>query len=161
SLDEGPPKMQSYRLSLLVFAAVSAAASAQSLKPAWSRPAHQGEVRCLAYSPDGSLIATGGTDGQVRLWRSGDGTLVRSDPGHFDVVNTVAFSPDGTFLYSGSEDRLVYKTNVATGYKLYETGHGGFVKSVALRPDGQFFSAGLGYSTDEKDLFRASDGALW
>ena len=62
---------------------------------------HSGPVLCAAFSPDGRLLASGGSDKTVRLWSTEDGTEVASYTGHAQAVRTVAFSPDGKNLYSG------------------------------------------------------------
>jgi WD40 repeat protein len=45
---------------------------------------HTGPVRCLAYAPDGSLLASGGDDHTVRLWRLKDGIEKAVLRGHED-----------------------------------------------------------------------------
>jgi WD40 repeat protein len=64
---------------------------------------HDGLVNCVAFSPDGDLIATGGADRVVRLWKADDGTELAEYTGHQKPVWAVAFGPDGTVLYSGGE----------------------------------------------------------
>lgn len=71
--------------------------------------AHQGEVRGLAFSPDGEFLFSGGQDGQVKIWRCdrgqirGDGTVAGPD-GHTprgEAVCNLALSPDGELLVVG------------------------------------------------------------
>ena len=48
----------------------------------------------VAFSPDGSLLATGAHDSTVKLWDPTTGQL-RGTLTHEDAVYGVAFSPDG------------------------------------------------------------------
>ena len=56
---------------------------------------HRKNVTCVAYSPDGTLIATSSQDGTVKLWDSDTGTLKQSSPASREQVKRVAFSPTG------------------------------------------------------------------
>ncbi|MCG3212573.1 MAG: hypothetical protein FOGNACKC_06243 [Anaerolineae bacterium] len=64
-------------------------------------------VRDLAFSPDGTVLASAGSDGTVRLWRIADGKLLKTLKGHSNVVNKVVFSPDNRTLASGSGDSAI------------------------------------------------------
>jgi len=66
------------------------------------------EVRTTAVSMDGRLIASGGYDGDIRLWDSRSNKLI-SGPlrGHSGMVKSVCFSPDSRWLVSGGGDGLV------------------------------------------------------
>jgi hypothetical protein len=65
------------------------------------------ETKSIALSPDGSLLASCGTDNVVRLWRPRAGTLHKTLWGHSNDVLNVAFSPDGKRLASASKDGTV------------------------------------------------------
>ncbi|WP_063747178.1 WD40 repeat domain-containing protein [Saccharothrix sp. NRRL B-16314] len=69
---------------------------------------HTGPVYTAAFSPDGTLLATGSGDGLVRLWdvatrKQISGPHLR----HQQAVRSVVFSPDGRTLASGGEDSAV------------------------------------------------------
>ena len=68
---------------------------------------HSEWVRSVAFSPDGTLLASASVDKTVRLWRVSDGMPLRKLQGHEGEVFTVAFSPDGTSIVSSSVDRAV------------------------------------------------------
>jgi WD40 repeat protein len=69
----------------------------------------------LAFSPDGSTIASGSRDGFVRVWNVEDGKLQLAIPAHKKGVNSVAFSPNGSQLASGGNDALARVWDLASG----------------------------------------------
>ena len=62
---------------------------------------NSGNARVVAFSPDGSLVASGHSDGGVRLLRVSDGSLVRTLHDFQDEPNSLSFSRDGTKLEAG------------------------------------------------------------
>lgn len=56
---------------------------------------HTDSVLAVAFSPNGKLLVSGGSDKTVRLWHVDTGKLRRTREEHKAPVNTVAFSPDG------------------------------------------------------------------
>ena len=121
---------------------------------------HTRDVFSVAWSPDGTTLASGSGDDTVKLWNAADGTLLRTLQGHTDWVNSVAWSPDGTTLASGSFDETVKLWNAADGTLLRTLqGHTGWVRSVAWSPDGTTLASG---SSDETvKLWNAADGTLF
>jgi WD40 repeat protein len=61
------------------------------------------EILALAFSPDGKLLATGGTDSIVRIYEGTD--LKHELKSHSGWITGVAFSPDGKLFASASADR--------------------------------------------------------
>ena len=83
----------------------------------------KGNVRDVAWSPDRTLLAVGGTVG-IWLYDARTGAEISLITGHSFRVNAVAFSPDGLTLASGSRDDTVRLWDVATGQeKSILTGH--------------------------------------
>ena len=73
--------------------------------PPMKRPIFPGNVNgtvCMAFSPDGTILATGGHDNRVRLWDVEHRTELARLSGHSQLVEAVAFSPDGKWLVSVS-----------------------------------------------------------
>ena len=65
----------------------------------------------MVFSPDASTLATGGSDGTVRLWNAATGQEI-GPPMSSDAnpVEAVAFSPSGTLLAAASSDENVQLT---------------------------------------------------
>ncbi|HST24882.1 MAG TPA: hypothetical protein VLJ76_02740 [Gaiellaceae bacterium] len=91
----------------------------------------------IAFSPDGSRIATAGTDGVGRIWTVG-GRLLLELKGHYRALTGIAFSPDGTHVATSSRDATAKIWDARTG-RLVRTlrGHTKSVTSVAFSPDGK------------------------
>ncbi len=104
---------------------------------------HGCEVEAVAVSPDGSLAASGGADGIIKLWEPDKGREVAVLEGHTDIVCDLAFSPDGARLASASDDRTVRLWSVATGREMAVLrGHEDEVWCVAFFPDGGRLASG-------------------
>jgi WD40 repeat protein len=111
---------------------------------------HSESVNNVAFSPDGSLLASGGSDGTIHFWDIGaDGSSIGQpvgEPllGHSESVNSVAFSPDGSLLASGGSDGTIWFWDVRTGQPVGEPllGHNGEIWSVAFSPDGSLLASG-------------------
>ena len=108
---------------------------------------HERWVTSLAYSADGSILATvGGASlqyrpGDVKLWDTSNGKLIASLEGHSSNVWSVAFSPDGkTLVSSGYDGKVILwsvdeKKSIATLEK-----HKGWCRAVAFHPEGSHFA---------------------
>jgi WD40 repeat protein len=61
---------------------------------------HEHPVHGVDYSPDGSLIASAGFDGAIRIWDPKSAKLLRTLSGPLEPPHAVAFSSDGSQLFS-------------------------------------------------------------
>jgi WD40 repeat protein/serine/threonine protein kinase len=68
---------------------------------------HTGEVLCLAFAPDGRVLATGDAAGTLWLWDVAKKQPIASRRGHTSVVHRVAFAPDGRRLATSGGDGTV------------------------------------------------------
>ena len=99
---------------------------------------HTGDVHAVCFSPDGSLLASGGEDGSVRIWDVGTGLCVGSVEAHAgQPVCSVMWAPDvaqpvGASLLTGGE--------LNTQVKLWTLAPGGSalesIQQVSLVSDG-------------------------
>jgi eukaryotic-like serine/threonine-protein kinase len=73
---------------------------------------HAERVRAVAWSPDGTRIASGSTDRTVQIWHATTGQHMFTYRGHavalLNFVEAVAWSPDGTRIASGNDDHEVH-----------------------------------------------------
>lgn len=80
----------------------------------WSKAVTHDTIRGISFSPDGALIACGGTDNTLRALRSEDGTEALYQASHEDWVLSTAWSKDGSHLLSVGRDRSLKLVKVET-----------------------------------------------
>jgi WD40 repeat protein/beta-lactamase regulating signal transducer with metallopeptidase domain len=106
-------------------------------------PNGRGGMLAVAYSPDGSMLASAGDDAVIRLRDLASGRTIRLLEGHSDAVSCLAFSPDGRTLASGSYDRTVRLWDVRSRrLKATLSGHSNWVFSVAFSAEGATLASG-------------------
>ncbi len=99
---------------------------------------HSGPVYHSTFSPDGTMVATAGHDGSVRLFDLQSGQARRVLQRHTKPVNHVAFSADGKRLASAGEDGMAQIWDALHGTLLATCGdHKRSVVYVAFDPTGR------------------------
>src|SRR5438309_1218301 len=101
---------------------------------------HNRLVLAVAWSPDGTHIASGSSDGMIHVWNAvtGQCTFTYCDPFKWYAWSwSLAWSPDGTYIVSGSDDKSVQVWNAATKDTiLIYRDHAFGVNALAWSPDG-------------------------
>ena len=98
---------------------------------------HTNGVKSVAFSADGTLIASGSGDHTIRLWNAKTGEEVMNPlKGHSDSVQSVAFSADGTLIVSGSLDHTIRMWDAKAGeVRNCFPEHTNFTNSIAFSLD--------------------------
>ena len=115
---------------------------------------HETTVTAVAFSPDGTRIATASADHTARLWDGMTGRPISEPMKHSESVAAVAFSPDGMTIATGSNDHTVRLWSGSTAKPLGNPlKNDGPVRIVSFSPDGTKIAAG---SQDEAIIWDIS-----
>jgi WD40 repeat protein/serine/threonine protein kinase len=104
---------------------------------------HEGPVRAVAFSQDGTRIISGSQDNTIRLWNAEGGQLLKSFRGHDGAVRAVAFAESDQVILSGSRDNSIRKWNVSEYAEIRVLqgqvleGHVDAILSAGFSPDGE------------------------
>jgi WD40 repeat protein len=112
-------------------------------------------VHAVAFSPDGTLVATGSEDNTARVFEARTGREV-SRLAHQAGVHGVAFSPDGTLVATHSADNPARVFEARTGHEVARLAHPGAVYDVAFSPDSTLLATGSADGTAR--VFEARTG---
>ncbi|MFG1810325.1 WD40 repeat domain-containing serine/threonine protein kinase [Streptomyces sp. NPDC049040] len=108
---------------------------------------HTAQINALAFSADGSLLASGGEDKVIRLWDLRTSRVASTQlSDHTDWIRALAFSPDGSLLASGGDDKDIRLWDISTGrpFTVKLTGHTGWIRALAFSPDGSLLASAGG-----------------
>lgn len=123
-------------------------------QPRWHvEQAHDGWLRDVAISADGSKLATCGADRVLRLWNPTDGAKLAEIRGEHDDLYVVRFTPDNQHVLAGDRRGFVWQWEVATQklvrkldatvlYKLDRIQDVGGVRTLAFDKDGSQLAVG-------------------
>ncbi|RKU30757.1 hypothetical protein C6497_03500 [Candidatus Poribacteria bacterium] len=110
---------------------------------------NMGDTNCVAFSPDGKLLASGCENvwdeemDAVIVWDVVSGSQLSILKGHTGSVYRVEFSSDGNTLASGGADKTIRLWDVKTQKHIYTyTGHNGEIKGLAFTQDGSKLVSG-------------------
>lgn len=101
---------------------------------------HVHSVTSLAYSPDGRILASGGLNGNIRLWNSKRGLYLQTLSDNEDPVTSISFAPDGRTFISSGKRKIINLWDAREWEHIMELKAGfmaSSMSSVVFSPDGK------------------------
>ncbi len=122
---------------------------------------HANGMTSLSYSPDGSLVATGGADAKVKLWNTSSGFCFITFHEHESSVTGICFTPNGKVVLSSSLDGTVRAFDLARyrNFKTFTTPRPVQLSCVSVDSSGDLIVAG-GQDVFEIYLWSLTTGRL-
>lgn len=104
---------------------------------------HTGMVNNVKFHPDGSCMASCGSDGKIKIFDCRSQRLLQHYDAHTDAVNTVGFHKSGSYLISSSNDSTIKIWDLRRGCIMYTLfGHEGATTAASFSPMGDFIVSG-------------------
>jgi WD40 repeat protein len=137
--------------------------------PVQGLAANTNYVGSLAFSPDSTTLASGGSvlDPVIKLWRISDGALLQTIPATTNGVMALAWSPDGTTLAVGGDSVEQNITFWSTNGLLQGTvpgtvsGYTPGVTALAFSPQGNLLASGGRRPKNAVEIWTNSVGGIW
>ena len=157
------PFALSFLLAMVVTNAFSFTLAQRSFGLFLDIPAHEAPVYALAFSPDGTKLASAGADQSIAIWDTDTWTLslrIKSDSA---AIHALSFSPDGSILAAGSDNGTVHVWNTATwSNPKVISAHGRDVRAIAFSRDGtRLVTAGRDKRPQPEGLFGRARSLLY
>jgi WD40 repeat protein len=105
------------------------------------RRAHRRFVLCLAFSPDGSILASGGDCDGIRLWDVASGLERPGVCSDDDYIDAAVFSPDGQTLIVAKNGGIIQFWDLAAGHERASRRIDSDNHRVAFSSDGRLVAA--------------------
>ena len=118
---------------------------------------HAGDIRSLAISANGRIVATGSRDQTVGLWDARTAAPIHTLVGQGSEVSSVSLSPDGAKAASAGDNGRVILWDVATGEQLVSLEPTATL--VSFSPDGKRLATAGG--RDKRVILWDTDIAGW
>ncbi|KAL6795511.1 hypothetical protein J3E68DRAFT_404487 [Trichoderma sp. SZMC 28012] len=113
-----------------------------------------GVIYAVAFSPQGTSIASGGHQHNIKIWDTQNFNIEKELRGHEDDVNSIVFSQDEKRLVSGSDDYTVKLWSLETGEVLWTFNCGYEVFGVTFSQDDSLVVVG----SDKIRVFESDTG---
>ena len=103
---------------------------------------HDNSINRLAFSPDGSRLASTSADMTAKVWDTVTGELLQTMTGHEKSLLSLAYSPDGSTIATTGEDYMAIVWDATTGEILEQMPTTDWAISIAYSPDGALLAIG-------------------
>jgi hypothetical protein len=150
--------------------------SIDDLRVVQTLDAHPHYANSIDYSPDGSFLASCGSEKLVIVWRWNGKEFEKRQvlKGHEKTIDEVRFSPDGRYLASGGDDKqiIIWKLiedRFVLDQKLVNDTY--WIDSIAFSPEGRLLASGSsskltlwkleGEEFNVEQEIKSSSGGMW
>lgn len=104
---------------------------------------HSDNVKSIAFSPDGSILASGSEDCTIKLWTTDTMENILTLSAHDDdAVMSLAFTPNGRYLTSGSGDTTIKVWDLNDGQLILTMRNTDTTKAFAFNPVNGMLASG-------------------